>query len=41
MVLNLSTSRTTEDLAGRFGAPVVRTPVGEIHVVEAIQRLRP
>ena len=39
VVLNLSTSRTTEDLAGRFGCPVVRTPVGEIHVVEAIQKL--
>ena len=37
MVLNLSTSRTTEDLAARFGCPVIRTPVGEIHVVEAIQ----
>ncbi len=37
VVLNLSTSRTTEDLAGRFGCPVIRTPVGEIHVVEAIR----
>lgn len=37
VVFNLSTSRTTEDLAGRFGASVVRTPVGEIHVVEAIR----
>ncbi len=37
VALNLSTSRTTEDLAGRFGAPVVRTPVGEIHVVQAMQ----
>lgn len=39
VVLNLSTSRATEDLAGRFGAPVARTPVGEIHVVEAIRDL--
>ena len=37
VVLNLSTSRTTEDLAGRFGCPVIRTPVGEIHVVEAMR----
>ena len=36
VVLNLSSSRTTEEIAGRFGCPVVRTPVGEIHVVEAI-----
>ena len=37
VVLNLSTSRTTEDLAARFGCPVIRTPVGEIHVVEAMR----
>ncbi len=37
VVLNLSTSRVTEDLAGRFGCPVIRTPVGEIHVVEAMR----
>jgi phosphomannomutase len=34
VVLNLSTSRLTEDLARRYGCPVVRTPVGEINVVE-------
>jgi phosphomannomutase len=34
LVTNLSTSRVTEDLAQRFGCPVFRTPVGEIHVVE-------
>ena len=34
VVLNLSTSRVTEDLAGSRGCPVFRTPVGEIHVVE-------
>ena len=34
IVLNLSTSRVTEDLARRAGCPVVRTPVGEINVVE-------
>lgn len=37
VVLNLSTSRATETLAARLGCPVVRTPVGEIHVVEAMQ----
>jgi len=37
VVLNLSTSRVTEDLAGRFGCPVSRTPVGEIHVVERMR----
>ena len=34
MVLNLSTSRVTEDLASGLGCPVFRTPVGEINVVE-------
>jgi len=34
VVLNLSTSRVTEDLAVQNGCPVHRTPVGEIHVVE-------
>jgi phosphomannomutase len=37
VVLNLSTSRVTEDLAARFGCPVYRTPVGEIHVVETMR----
>ncbi len=34
VVLNLSTSRVTEDIARSAGCPVFRTPVGEIHVVE-------
>jgi phosphomannomutase len=34
VVLNLSTSRVTEVLASRQGCPVLRTPVGEINVVE-------
>jgi len=34
VVLNLSTSRATEDLARLRGSPVFRTPVGEINVVE-------
>ena len=37
VVLNLSTSRVTEDLAIRAGCPVHRTPVGEIHVVERMR----
>jgi phosphomannomutase len=37
VVLNLSTSRVTEDLATRLGCTVHRTPVGEIHVVERMQ----
>lgn len=37
IVLNLSTSRVTEDLAVRSGCPVHRTPVGEIHVVERMR----
>ena len=34
VVINMSTSRTTEDLARRVDCPVFRTPVGEINVVE-------
>ncbi len=37
VVLNLSTSRVTEDLSRQFGCPVHRTPVGEIHVVERMR----
>jgi phosphomannomutase len=37
VVLNLSTSRVTEDLAQRWGCPVHRTPVGEIHVVDRMR----
>jgi phosphomannomutase len=36
VVINLSTSRVCEDLARRLGCPLVRTPVGEIHVVEGM-----
>ncbi len=36
VVLNLSTSKVTEVLARDLGCPVVRTPVGEINVVEAM-----
>ena len=37
LVLNLSTSKAAEEVATRLGCPVVRTPVGEIHVVEGMQ----
>jgi phosphomannomutase len=37
VVLNLSTSRVTEEIATRLGCPVHRTPVGEIHVVERMR----
>ncbi len=37
VILNLSTSRVAEDIAARFGCPVIRTPVGEIHVVEGMR----
>lgn len=35
---NLSTSRMIDDIAARHGARVVRTPVGEANVVEAMKR---
>jgi phosphomannomutase len=35
---NLSTSRMLDDVAARCGATVVRTAVGEAHVVDAMQR---
>jgi phosphomannomutase len=37
VVTNLSTSRMLDDVAARFGARVVRTKVGEAHVVDAMQ----
>ena len=39
VVCNLSTSLVVEDAAREFGAAVVRTPVGEVHVARAILRL--
>lgn len=39
LVTNLSTSRMLDDIAARHGARVVRTPVGEAHVVAAMKRL--
>ncbi|MFN0133194.1 MAG: phosphoglucosamine mutase [Phycisphaerales bacterium] len=38
LVTNLSTSRMIDDVAARHGARVVRTPVGEANVVEAMKR---
>ncbi|MBX3392663.1 MAG: hypothetical protein KF787_08440 [Phycisphaeraceae bacterium] len=38
IVTNLSTSRMTDDVAARYGARVIRTPVGEANVVEAMKR---
>ncbi|TVS08070.1 MAG: phosphoglucosamine mutase [Phycisphaerales bacterium] len=40
LAANLSTSRMVDDLAERYGARVVRTPVGEANVVEAMLRER-
>jgi len=40
LVTNLSTSRMIEDVAARHGARVVRTPVGEANVVEAMKHER-
>jgi phosphomannomutase len=39
-VVNLSTSRMIDDLAARYGAEVVRTPVGEANVVERMKQLK-
>ncbi|MCH8509669.1 MAG: hypothetical protein LAT64_12980 [Phycisphaerales bacterium] len=39
-VVNLSTSRMIDDLAARYNAEVVRTPVGEANVVERMKQLK-
>ncbi|MGP1347081.1 MAG: phosphoglucosamine mutase [Phycisphaerales bacterium] len=36
LAANLSTSRMIDDIAARFGATVLRTPVGEANLVEAM-----
>jgi phosphomannomutase len=36
---NLSSSRALDDVAARYGQAVERSPVGEIHVVRAMQRV--
>jgi phosphomannomutase len=38
VVVNLSTSRRIEDIARAFGARLIRTPVGEANVVDALLR---
>lgn len=38
LATNLSTSRMLDDVAGRYGVMVLRTPVGEANVVEAMKR---
>jgi phosphomannomutase len=40
LVTNLSTSRMLSDVAARYGARVLRTPVGEANVVEVMKRER-
>ncbi len=40
LVTNLSTSRMLDDVAARHGAQVLRTPVGEAHVVSVMKRER-
>lgn len=38
VVINLSTSRAVEDIARRHNAPLIRTKIGEINVVEQVLR---
>lgn len=40
LVANLSTSRMIDDVAAKHGGRVVRTPVGEANVVEAMKTLK-
>jgi len=40
VVINMSTSRAVEDIARQYGARVVRTPVGEIHVARRMKTSR-
>ena len=37
VVVNLSTTRAVDDVAGRHGAKVIRAPIGEINVVEKMK----
>ncbi|HEX9614100.1 MAG TPA: phosphoglucosamine mutase [Bacteroidota bacterium] len=37
VVVNLSTTRAIEDIAAKFGATVIRTPVGEINVARKMK----
>lgn len=40
VVVNLSTSQVIEDLSSIYGAKVIRTKVGEVHVAEEIKSLK-
>lgn len=40
VVINLSTSKITEDVAKAAGAVVVRTKIGEVHVAEEIKKVK-
>jgi len=40
VVVNMSTTKAIEDVAAQFGAPVYRSKVGEIHVVEAMKKYK-
>lgn len=40
VVVNLSTSRISEDLASAYGVPFHRTPVGEAHVASRMRKVR-
>ncbi|MBN2565449.1 MAG: phosphoglucosamine mutase [Candidatus Eisenbacteria bacterium] len=39
VVANVSTSRMIDDLAGEFGVPIYRTPIGEINVVAKMREV--
>ena len=39
VAVNLSTTRAVDDIAGEFGAHVVRTPVGEINVAKRMKQI--
>jgi phosphomannomutase len=39
VVINLSTTKAVDDIAGSHGAAITRTKVGEIHVVEEMMRM--
>lgn len=40
VVVNLSTSRIIDEVAAAAGVPVWRTPVGEVHVIQRMRRVR-
>ena len=39
VVVNVSTTRAVDDVAKQFGADVIRTPVGEIHVAKKMKEV--